>query len=117
MPAIPCNGNTLSRVCRELIISLHMPRWSAQRIAQIAIGILLLILVRSLAEFFRLKHFYGESDALARFEPFIGGCLIAAVCIGIAFALYVAARYKSAIVVCVVTVIGLLIYKISIVVP
>lgn len=92
-----------------------MARWSAQRIAQIGIGILLLILVRSLGEYFRLKHFYGESTALLRFKPFIGGCLIATLGIGVAFVLYVAGRYKSTLGLCAGTVIGLLIYKVVVI--
>lgn len=48
-----------------------MARWSAKRIAQIGIGVLLLILVRSLSEYFRLKHSYGASTALIRFEPLL----------------------------------------------
>lgn len=92
-----------------------MPRWSTQRIAQMGIGILLLILIRSLGEYFRLRHFYGQAIALVRFEPFIAGCLIAALCIGIAFVLYVAARYKSTIMVCAATVLGLFIYRIIVI--
>lgn len=92
-----------------------MARWSAKRIAQIGIGVLLLILVRSLSEYFRLKHSYGTSTALIGFEPFIGGCLIATLSIGIAFALYVAGRYRGTIGLCAGTVIGLLIYKLMVI--
>jgi len=92
-----------------------MPFWRAERIAQIGIGVLLLVLVRSLGEYFRLKHFYGQSLALARFEPYIGGCLITALCTGVGFALYVARRYKSTIILCACAVAGLVIYKIVVV--
>jgi hypothetical protein len=86
--------------------------WSAERLASIAIGILLLALVRSLGEYLRLKHVYGQGPAIARMEPFIIGSLVAAFFSALAFALYAWRRYRSAIAVCIATLVALLVYKI-----
>lgn len=91
-----------------------MKPWFAQRAAAIAIGVLLLALVRSLGEYFRLKHVYGQALTIVKVEPLIIGSLAAAICIGLAFALYAARRYKAAILACAAAAAGLLIYKILI---
>jgi hypothetical protein len=89
--------------------------WSAERVASVAIGILLLALMRSLGEYFRLKHVYGQSPALARMEPFITGSLVAALSTALAFVLYVLRKYKSAIAICIATLVGLVFYKILVI--
>ena len=91
-----------------------MKLWPAERAAAIAIGVLLLALVRSLGEYFRLKYLDGQALTIAKVEPLMIGSLAAAVCIGLAFALYATRKYKAAIVVCCAAVGGLLIYKILI---
>ena len=55
-----------------------MRRISPQRLSQIAIGVLLLIIVRSLGEFFRLQYVEGEALTIAEVAPFVGSALFAA---------------------------------------
>ena len=47
--------------------------------AKAGIIVQLVILIRTLAEFYRLRHYYGAAEALIRYEPYVGGLLIDAV--------------------------------------
>ena len=91
-----------------------MKSWPAERIAKVGIAVQFLALIRTLSEYFRLKHTYGPALSLAAIEPYITGSLIAAICTAIAVGLYFLARYRTAIFVSVATVLALLIYKISV---
>jgi len=46
--------------------------------AQMGITIEFLIVVRTLSEFFRLKHFHASDFSTAVAAPYVGGALIAA---------------------------------------
>jgi hypothetical protein len=89
-----------------------MKWWSEDRVAAFCIGVVLVVVVRSLGEYFRLKHVYGPQLVMTRVEPYIAGSLVAAVSVGLAFGLYLLRQHKWAIALCAVTVIGLLIYKV-----
>jgi hypothetical protein len=91
-----------------------MKSWPAERIAKLGIAVQFLALIRTLGEYFRLKHAYGPALSLAAIEPYITGSLIAAICTAIAVGLYFFAQYRIAIFVSAATVIILLIYKISV---
>ncbi len=36
-------------------------------------------MIRTIAEFYRMRHYYGAAEALIRYEPYLGGLLINAV--------------------------------------
>ena len=92
-----------------------MKRWRAQRVAEVGIGLLLLLLVRSLWEYRRLNGLYGREIALSKYEPFISGCLMAALCVTVAFLLYVWGKHKSSVIVSAAGLVALLIYKIVVI--
>jgi hypothetical protein len=91
-----------------------MKSWPVERFAKLGIAVQFLALIRTLSEYFRLKHSYGPALSLATIDPYITGGLIAAACTAIAVGLYFSTRYRSAILVSVATVLALLIYKISV---
>jgi len=90
-----------------------MPRISVERVAQLAIGVQFLVLVRTLAEYFRLKHFGSHPLTLAMVEPYILGALIACVFTAISVGLYFFRRFTAAIFVAALMIAILLAYKIS----
>ncbi len=85
---------------------------SSERSAQAGIIVLFLVIVRSLAEYFRLERPYGY--ALPRFilNEYVGGALIACVATALCVILYFARRYRSTVVLVVATIVALLIFKI-----
>jgi len=91
-----------------------MKSWPVERTAKLGIAVQFLALIRTLSEYFRLKHSYGPALSAAAIEPYITGGLIAAICTASAVGLYFFSRYRTAILVSVATVVALLIYKISI---
>jgi len=92
-----------------------MKKWRAQRVAEVGIGLLLLLLVRSLWEYRRLNGLYGREIAMNKFEPFISGCLAAALAVALAFLLYVWGKHKSSAIVSAAAIIALFIYKIVVI--
>jgi len=68
---------------------------TTERMAKIAIGIQLLILIRLPAEVFRLKYLHGSNLTLAAVEPFIRGELITAIFAALAVALYFWNRHQG----------------------
>jgi hypothetical protein len=81
------------------------------RLAQIAIIILFLALVRSMSEYFRLKYVHGSGLEPAMFEPFLKGAIFTAVCTLLAVILYFFNRMTAVTVIAALTIICLLIYK------
>ena len=57
-----------------------MARLSAQRLAQIGITVQFLALVRTLAEFYRLRAAHGPALTVPGIAPFVGGSMLAALC-------------------------------------
>ncbi len=85
---------------------------SAERGAQAAIVILFIVIIRSLAEYFRLEHAYGY--ALPRFilSEYVGGALIAVVATAISVIFYFGRHFRSVVLLAVAAIIALLVYKI-----
>ena len=54
-----------------------MTRLSELRIAQISIGILLLVIIRSLGEYFRLQYLHGDALVIGQVTPYFAGALFA----------------------------------------
>jgi hypothetical protein len=90
-----------------------MKRISAGRVAQIGIGVQFLALIRTLSEYFRLKHFGAQPITVAAAEPYITGALMAAVGAAISVGFYFFRKYKVAVLVAAATVLLLLLYKVA----
>ena len=86
-----------------------------ERWAQIGITIEFLILVRTLGEFFRLKHIHGTTFSTAMAALYVGGALIAACSCWAGVALYFFRRYTAAACITVGTIPVLLVYKIAVI--
>ena len=92
-----------------------MMRPSPLRLAQLAIGVLLLVIVRSLSEFFRLQYLHGEALAVVQVAPYVAGALFAAVALALTLICYFAGRYRASIAITVTTVTLLFVYKVAVV--
>lgn len=86
-----------------------------ERWAQIGITVQFLIVVRTLGEFFRLRHFLGSSFSIAVAAPYVGGALIAACFCWAGVALYFFRRYMLCAWIALATVVTLLVYKITVI--
>lgn len=87
---------------------------TSERWAQIGITVQFLIVVRTLGEFFRLRHAHGTSFSAALAAPYIGGALLAACLCWAAVTLYFFRRYTLAAWLALAAVVILLVYKIAI---
>lgn len=85
--------------------------WTSDRLAKAGIAVQFLALIRTLGEFFRIKHYSPESFSLPTVEPFVTGALIAAVLAAVSVALFFGGRYRSSLAVSALTVVVLLLYK------
>ena len=92
-----------------------MTRASEQRLAQICIGILLLVIVRSLGEFFRLQYLHGGTLVIEQVTPYVAGALFAAIALALTVIAYFASLHRTSIAITVATVVLLLIYRIAVV--
>jgi len=95
---------------------------SIEQWARIGIIVQLAIMIRTIAEFYRLRHYYGTAAALVRYEPYIGGLLIGAVLCLVALALLFCAlallfwrKPRAAALTAAATVLILLTYKIAVI--
>jgi hypothetical protein len=79
--------------------------------ARVGVIVQLAILIRTLAEFYRLRHYYGSDIALVRYEPYIGGLLINAVLCLITVALLFWNKPRAAAITAAMTIVILLAYK------
>jgi hypothetical protein len=86
-----------------------------QRLAQVGIGILLLVVIRSLAEYLRLRYVHGDALTIAQVTPYVAGALFAAVALALTVACYLAALHRASIGIAIATVVSLLIYKVAVV--
>ena len=89
-----------------------MTRLTGERLAKAGIAVQFLALVRTLSEYFRLKHVLHAQFTIAVGEPFIVGALIAAVSCGAAVMLCFLRRYSLSIAVSIAAILTLLLYKI-----
>jgi len=86
-----------------------------ERWAQIGITIQFLIVVRTLGEFFRLRHVHGANFSAAAAMQYVGGALIAACFCWAGVTLYFLRRYTLSACIALVTVVVLLAYKIIVI--
>jgi len=86
---------------------------SAQRLAQAGIIIQFLALIRTLAEFFRLRHALGAGATIEGLAPYVTGALLAAGGAAIAVVCYFFQRYRWAAMVAAATVVLLIAYKVA----
>ena len=89
-------------------------RISAQRGAVIAVFVVFLALVRTLAEIYRLRAVRGPGFALADALPYVGGAMIAAVGAWAAVGSFMWKRYRLAIAAVSVTILAMLAYKVAV---
>jgi hypothetical protein len=92
-----------------------MSRPSESTIAQVCIGVLLLVIIRSLGEFFRLQYLHGDALVVGQVAPYVAGALFAAVALALAGACYLGALYRTSIAIAVATVVSLFVYKLTVV--
>jgi hypothetical protein len=90
-----------------------MPRPSEPRLAQIAIGALLLVIIRSLSEFFRLRYLHGQALDIGKLAPYVAGALFAAVALAFTVICYFTGRYRASMAITVGTIILLFVYKVA----
>ena len=86
-----------------------------ERWAQIGITIEFLIVVRTLGEFFRLRHVDGTNFSIALAVLYVGGALIAACSCWAAVTFYFFRRYTVSAWIALGTVPILLVYKIAVI--
>jgi hypothetical protein len=90
-------------------------RFSARRVAEVAISGLFLALARTLAEYYRLEYVRGSSLALAEVAPYITGALMAALGVWGAVIAYFVGRYRLSTGIVGVVVVAMLIYKVVVI--
>ncbi len=88
---------------------------SLKRLSELSVGLLIVIVIRSLGEVFRLSYVYGDALTLAQTMPFVTGAEIAAVAAVMTFFLFCIQRHLMAIIGTAATVVGLVIYKVLVV--
>ena len=105
------NGDLSPSAARPARISpVTRERW-----AQIGITAQFLIVVRTLGEFFRLRHVLGTSFSAAVAAPYVGGALIAACFYWVGVTLYFFRRYTLSVWIALAAVVILLVYKIAVI--
>ena len=89
-------------------------RVTKERWAQIGITVEFLIVVRTLGEFFRLRHVHGTNFSTAMAALYVGGALIAACPCWAGVTFYFFRRYALSALITLATVPILLVYKIAV---
>ena len=92
-----------------------MARVSARRLSELAITGLFLALIRTLAEYYRLRYVRGTALALAEVAPYITGALMAALGAWVAVVAYFIGRYRVATGIVVAVVAAMLVYKVIVI--
>jgi hypothetical protein len=87
------------------------------RLAQLSICVLFLALIRTLAEFFRLKHILGSALHIATIAPYVSSALFTALGTWTAVLCYFAGRNRTAVSVAAVTILALFILKLVVIGP
>jgi len=82
-----------------------MGRPSELRVAQVSIGVLLLVIIRSLGEYFRLQYLHGDALVIGQVAPNVAGALFAAVALALTVACYFAGLFRTSIAITAATVI------------
>jgi hypothetical protein len=89
-----------------------MQHLTAPQLARIGAGILLLIVIRSLGEVFRLEFIRGEALTIGVIRPFVVGALAAALALGLALLASLADRPRLSMAITLLTTFALFIYKV-----
>ena len=97
------------------VLSATIFRVTKDRWAQIGITTEFLILVRTLGEFFRLKHIQGTNFSTAVAALYVGGALIAACSCWMGVTFYFFRRYTLSAWITLASVPVLLVYKIAVI--
>jgi hypothetical protein len=87
------------------------PEWWARA----GVIVQLVILIRTTGEYYRMRHYYGEADALIRYRPYLGGLLIDAVLCLVAVLLLFWNKPRAAAFTAAATIVVLLIYKVVVI--
>jgi hypothetical protein len=90
---------------------IDMTAQTTQRLAQIAVTVQFLALVRTLLEFFRLKNLEGPSFTISLGEPYLIGGVIAAICTWLGVTAYMLNRYMVTALIGAGTVLVLIVFK------
>ena len=88
-----------------------MARISGKRLAQVAITVQFLALIRTAAEFFRLQAIQGTAFTVEAGAPFVVGALMAALGAWAATTCYFFGKYRATALVVGSTIVVMLIYK------
>ena len=92
-----------------------MARISARRLSGLAITGLFLALIRTLAEYYRLRYVRGAALGLAEVAPYITGGLMASLGAWAAVVAYFVGRYRVATGIVVAVVVTMLVYKVVVI--
>ena len=92
-----------------------MARITARRMSEFAITGLFLALIRTLAEYYRLRYVRGTALALADVAPYITGGLMAALGAWASVVAYFFGRYRVAIGIVVAVIVTMLVYKVVVI--
>ena len=90
-----------------------MIRPSALRLAQVSIGVLLVVIVRSLGEYFRLQYLHGDALVIGTVTPYVAGALFAAVGLALTILCYFGSLFRTSIAITAATLIFLFVYKVA----
>ena len=93
-------------------LDIAMVHVSRERLAQISIAVLFLIILRTLGEYYRVRVLFGIQRGLTAFQPFILGLVLAVIGLALAVALYFGGRFRLVVWSVGMTTAILLIYKI-----
>ena len=102
-------------IYRQVLPQATIFRMIKERWAQIGITTEFLIVVRTLGEFFRLRHVHGTNFSTAVAALYVGGALIAACSCWAGVTFYVFRRYTVSAWITLATVPVLLVYKIGVI--
>ena len=90
-----------------------MKRPSPSQLAAIGVAVLLLIVIRTLGEVFRLEYVRGDALTLGEIRPFIVGALAASVALAVSLLANWAGRLRLSAIIAASTVVLLIIYKVT----
>ncbi len=88
---------------------------SARRLSELAITVLFLALVRTLAEYYRLRYVHGAALVLAEVAPYITGGLMATLGAWAAVVAYFFGRYRVATGIVLAAIVAMLVYKVVVI--
>jgi hypothetical protein len=108
-----CMGNM--GIYRQVLPQATIFRVTKERGAQIGITAEFLIVVRTLGEFFRLRHVHGTNFSTAVAALYVGGALIAACSCWAGVTFYFFRRHMLSAWITLVTILVLLVYKIAVI--